>query len=558
MKTWYTKEQGVPVSGGEDCRESLQQLIDRMEDGDELIFDRGTYYAKGSLYIKNRKGIKLKGYGSVFVSHYDPCSPNDCKTLLEFENSYDCSLQGFTFTTSSPTNIMGRIAAINMEESYFDIRVDSNSSVVGNEWIEGLDTCDENLSPNFHIGWADYGKPHRYRKIGDNVIRILVWPTLLQHLKKAHVGEIVCIRYSLYAPGTMAFVNCGDILIEDITVNSCPGICCVIEQRSSNFTFRRFNIRIANGSKQIMACNTDGIHVKGLTGYLNIEDCHFDNMGDDSLNFHSTCGTVFGINGNVIDSGLLKHGFTLDQPPAINLHRNFASKGDVLYFYDAKTMRKKAEATVKEYSINRFEVENIKGEIVRGDTIVNSSYYAKVHIKDISIRGSRARGMLIKTHNVVIEDSYFSDTAGAAICGACGIGLWNEMGPVHNMTIRNCVFENCGMQSIRNQAGGIVVGAGPGCNRHDYVEETGVFSDIKLYDNKFINLRDPAIFVAAVEGLEIKGNEMINCYGEERPNQENDEPYTYNTVICDCRDVVYENNRVVGNEKDVIQLHINT
>ena len=51
---------------------------------------------------------------------------------------------------------------------------------------------------------------------------------------------------------------------------------------------------------------------------------------------------------------------------------------------------------------------------------------------------------------------------------------------------------------------------------------------------------------------------MINCYGEQRPNEPNDMPYTYNTVICDCRDVVYENNRVVGNEKDIIQLHINT
>ena len=52
---------------------------------------------------------------------------------------------------------------------------------------------------------------------------------------------------------------------------------------------------------------------------------------------------------------------------------------------------------------------------------------------------------------------------------------------------------------------------------------------------------------------------MINCFGEPREGmEEEDEMYTYNTVIVDCEDVVYEGNRHIGNEKDIIQVNINS
>lgn len=561
MKTWYAKENGVPVSRGEDCTEALQKMVDSMADGDELILEKGNYLLKGGVFFRNRKGIKIKGYGATIVSYFDPCKKDgDHKTPLEFFNSSDISIQGLTFDTSSYTGFMGRIAAINMEESYFDIRLENDVPYVGNEWIEGLDSCDENLTPNFHIGWAHYGHPHRHRKIGPNLMRILVWPSLLKHLEKASIGEIICVRYSLYAPGSMSFKACSDFLIEDITINACPGVSCVIHPRSANFTFRRFNIRLKHGTKQIIASNTDGIHITGMTGYLNIFDCHFDNMGDDALNMHCTCGGVFGFDGkSVIDSGLAKANYQPGDEKLRDLTPDFAVADDILYFYDSKTLSKKAEATVVEYTQNHFVIKDIKGKFDLGDTIVNSAFYPKLHIKDCSVSGSRARGMLIKTHHVMIEDCYFYGTSGAALCAACGVGKWSEMGPVQDMTIQNCVFEECGITCDRSQAAGIVIGAGPGSWRREYIEETGVFGDITLFNNKFINFRDPAIFAAATKGLLIKGNEMINCFGEPREGmEEEDEMYTYNTVIVDCEDVVYEGNRHIGNEKDIIQVNINS
>ena len=67
MEKWITSENGVPFSGEGDCTNALLELIERMQDGDELIFAKGTYYIKDQVLVKNRKGLKFRGYGSVIT-----------------------------------------------------------------------------------------------------------------------------------------------------------------------------------------------------------------------------------------------------------------------------------------------------------------------------------------------------------------------------------------------------------------------------------------------------------------------------------------------------------
>ena len=120
MKTWYAKENGVPVSRGEDCTEALQKMVDSMADGDELILEKGNYLLKGGVFFRNRKGIKIKGYGATIVSYFDPCKKDgDHKTPLEFFNSSDIS---FDFATSSNFDASSRIYSISsLSKSFIEI-----------------------------------------------------------------------------------------------------------------------------------------------------------------------------------------------------------------------------------------------------------------------------------------------------------------------------------------------------------------------------------------------------------------------------------------------------
>ena len=550
MRTWITTENEIPFMSDGDCTEKIIELISNMSDGDELIFSKGTYYLKGRIDIKGRKGLKFIGYGVTIITDFDPCHPNDCTNAFELIDCDDIDFLGFTFTTNNPTNIVGRIINKNKEEGFFDVALPEHSPLVGNEWIEGLDTFNEDYSHNFHIFWADYGKPHRWYKIDRNVVRFLVWPSRRERLDMVSMGELICMRFSLYAPGTFSFIGCNRILLEDITVESCPGESCVVHPRSSNFTFRRYNIKLARDSKQGYACNTDGLHFTGITGKVIMEDCHFEYMGDDSLNMHCHCGNVYSFDGKNLKSGCLKRGYTYDDPPKESLSPRYAQKGDIIYIYDPKTTKLKAQMTVDEYTQNNFVVSNVEGEIEQGDVVVNSALYPELHIINCSVSRSRARGFLVKTNNVVIENCYFEKLSEAGVIASCGIGEWHEMGPVHNMVIKNCVFEDCGTTSFLGRADGIVVGGGPGSPRQFKLEDVGVFSNIKVIGNRFTNLKDPAIFAVGVDGLEIKDNYMFNCANTVYPDSHI--RFSYNMVAHNCDNIVCENNISVLNKNEFL------
>lgn len=536
MKRWKTSENAVPLIEAGDSTEALNKLIGIAADGDEIIFDKGTYRLGGQLKLENRKGLKLIGYDAVIMSDYDKCHPNDCKTPFEFVNCDDIEIRGFTFTTSSPTNIWGRIIAWDKEEGWFDVTLPDDTYLAGNEWIEGLDTCNEDFALNFHIGWADYGKPHRWYKISRNTVRFLVWPSLRPSLDELHYGEIICMRYSLYAPGNFCCISCNRFLFEDITIEACPGISCTVHPRSSDFTFRRYNIKLPVNSKQAIACNTDGIHFIGMSGKLLLEDCHFEYMGDDSLNIHAQCGNIYGVEGNVITSGILRTGDSINEPPAESLSPNYAQKGDILFIYDGKTKIKRGEMIVEAYEVNKFTVSDIKGEYALGDIIVNSAYYPETIVKNCSVSRSRARGMLFQTNNVTVDGCYFEKTAGTGVVTLVGIGGWNEMGPAHNMTVRNCVFNGCRTEHSQNKADGITIGRPAWGYKCDNV---GVFGNITIENNKFFNMGGSAIFAGGVDGLNISGNEIINCNKE---NELRPDMYQYGIVIDNCENVNVNNN----------------
>lgn len=108
------------------------------------------------------------------------------------------------------------------------------------------------------------------------------------------------MKHSLYPHCPLLFTECSGMELNDITVESSPGVTCGIYPRSENFTFRRFQIRLPYGSKRIYASNADGIHVTGLAGKLVIEDCLFEHLGDDAINIHNEGATVYKLEGNVV------------------------------------------------------------------------------------------------------------------------------------------------------------------------------------------------------------------------------------------------------------------
>ena len=85
----------------------------------------------------------------------------------------------------------------------------------------------------------------------------------------------------------------------------------------------------------------------------------------------------------------------------------WACEGDIIHVYDPKTFLKKAEFTVETIDKNyNICYKNLIGNIENDDVLSNSAYYASVHVDGCTLKNTRARGLLIQSQNVLIENSY--------------------------------------------------------------------------------------------------------------------------------------------------------
>lgn len=543
MKYIIASEYGICPSNEKGLAAKLSEFLNSLSEDSTVVLSPGRYYLEESIKITGLKNVNIKAYGVTFVTHFNPTSKRDaCKGGLFFENCEDINIFGMKFDNDNPVNIYGRITDINLENNTFDVRLEEGCNIRGDEYIMCLDTCDENRSPNFHIFFCDF-EGYKYEKTNENTLRFYIWHTMAHHLKNASIGELILMKHSLYAGPPLKFNECRRVLIEDVTVLSTPGHCCGVYPRSEDFTFRRFNVRMPYGRKQLCCSQTDGLHIDGLTGKLLLEDCHFEDMGDDALNIHNRAGTIFKMQDNILLLGLRRPENSLDELPIELLSTKWAKKGDVVYVYDEITLEKKGEFTVVDFGVkdgfNYLCFEECTCELHRGMKLANSAYYASVEIKNCSVIGSRARGFLIQSENILIEDCKFDRISSASILLACDVDYWNEMGPVNNVIIRNNLFEGCGTNYNDLCSGGITINMN---HRNISTEDSDKFNvhhNVTIKGNKFVNMKDSAIFANAVTGISITGNEINNC-ATNRDNKLKDSGF--DVVLFNCDEIEIDSN----------------
>lgn len=537
-----TIENGIKPDVSEDFSQKFIELLTKNKENTTFIIAPGSYYLKSRIEIENLKNIDIIGYGVKFITDFNPAVNYSSSGGFRFDNCDDLFVCGITFTTKTESNIAGTVTAINLENNTFDVKVDDNFTFNGNERILGLDSLGVYGSPDFRMGLAD-NNSYKYELIGEKHIRISLWHTVAYTLKNIVVGDRICLRYGLYFKPPFVFCACNRVILEDITIEATTGHCCGVYPRSSDFTFRRFNVRQGVGCSSPYASCSDGIHIKGLTGKLVMEDCHFYNMGDDSLNIHNKAGTVFDLENGRLKIGVRNPSHSLEEAPKELLPDSWAEKGDLIYMYDENTLQRKGsfkiEAFGSDNGYNFAEISELCGEITKGIKLANSSYNAEVYIKNCSVSGSRARGFLLQTENVTLENCRFSRTASAALMLCCDVSRWNELGPTRNAVIKNTVFDNCGGRVDPLRAGGIVIGVNHVNTCAEKHERQGVHENISIQNNKFINMKDSAIFADAVNGISITNNQFIGCCSdiENRPDD-----YKENVVLFNCSDVKNEEN----------------
>ena len=544
MKEFNVSDYGI-FPDGESISEKLQILIDKLPDGAELKFQPGRYYLPKVVNVRGKKHLTISGDKTTIVTHFTPSGePSENNDAFNFIECDDLVVTGFNFTTDAPVNCTGKVIAVDPDAHTYDVRINDEFPITGYEHFWGTDTFDAEGMPDYVIETYEKvetidvtgsdGKPFKkyvgtkYELTGDQTIRVTVDPK--RDISRLTVGHDILFRYIIYGNRLSWFSSCNRVRLSHIEIERCASMGAVVSPRSSDFTFEDFNIRTPDTSSALYAANADGIHILGLSGYLHMKDCNFVGLGDDALNIHSKAYEIKQLNGDkltVISRDRAKN--------EVKANPLWASAGDLIIVYDPATFLEKGSFRIDQMNGADSVISEIKGDIAPGDILANDSFYASVHIENCTVKNTRARGFLLQSHDMLIENCTFYGLSLPGLLIAPDIRVWYEVGPSKNTEIRNCVFEKCAMNKSGANLGAICFKPSHDGGVSDY--PAGVHQGICIHDNEFRNCGTSGICVSAAADVRVEANRFAgNFRNPNAPDSDNE------IVIYNSENVTLEDN----------------
>lgn len=271
----------------------------------------------------------------------------------------------------------------------------------------------------------------------------------------------------------------------------------VVCQTSENITVDKCDFGPRPGSGRTNAGFADFIQVSGCKGMVDIKDSRFVGAHDDPINIHGTHLKVIELTAPDRAKVRYMHSQTY----------GFQSffKGDDIEWVDTQSLLCVAKSKIKSAKmLSEREIEITLSQPLpasvtqhKGDLAVeNVTWTPEVRITGNYFARIPTRGILITTRRKsLIENNTFY---GTMMCGiqVCDDALgWFESGPVHDLTIRQNTFLECGEPVICIEPE----------NRND---QGAVHKNITIEGNSFY-MRDNgsrAIHAKSVDGVTIKNN----------------------------------------------------
>ncbi len=548
MKQMNVKDIGLLPDTGACLSDRINGFFREVEDGTTVFFPAGRYFISKEILVRGKNGLTIEGEpGTVFVTHFTPWN----NPAAENNNGFHCvdcknlTFRNLTWTTDNPIGCAGRVTLVDQENHFYEVDIDPQFPITGWEHFWGTDTCDEEGTPDYVI--ETYEKiteetlidengckrvkytGTRYENLGNNHIRVF---TDERHdLSRLTIGHRVLYRYVIYSSTVYLFSGCHDILLSHIEIERTTSMGIIVHPRCSNLTLEDFNIRIPKGDNALYSANADGIHITGLSGYLKMKDCDFLGLGDDALNIHSMAGTVAEW---APESGRLR---TIHGRTGGKLNPLWAQAGDTIIVYDPATFHEKGKLLLSAYDDGIGTAKLIEGDCAVGDVMANNAFYASVHLDNCTVTHTRARGFLLQSHNMLVENCRIYGMSLPGIIVSPDIKFWHEVGPSRNVEIRNCVFEKCGIIGAPYM-GAVMVKAS-----HDIGIDTypaGVHQGLYIHHNLFKNCGNIGIYASTVSGVNIHDNRFENC--SSRWVGTPDETNMYDIMLRGCEDITTGNN----------------
>ncbi|MEE0945993.1 MAG: right-handed parallel beta-helix repeat-containing protein [Acutalibacteraceae bacterium] len=491
--------------------DELQLLINSTPDGEICYLEEKEYYLTKQVVIQNKKGITVDGSKALIVSKY---VNNDYykKSVNPFliKGCENVTLSNITMDTDVPCNITAMVEKIDFDEKSVVLKVDDSYQINGDEILMAFNSMDSEGSADYHMGYyakhpdssivtlilgeillANTYWTAKYDYLGNNVFKVY-FPSLNEKLS---VGEKICIRHTMYGPSAITLSDSDDTVLKNITMYATAGMGIVVLPKCRNLTVDGLKMVTKDGSKCLMACNCDGIHLTGLYGNFIMKNCLFDGMGDDALNVHATAGTIT----EQTDTNTIRCGYCKKGPDGV-LPERWCESGDLIRVYDPVSMAHTGTFRVVSFKDGILKFDELSGTYKKGDTLQNTTFTPSLLIDNCIVRNTRARGFVIQTENVEIKNCNFFGMSSEAVKAAPDFAYWYEVGPTCNFNMHNNVIEKCGFVS-NSPAISVLTNHNTGDEKVKHLHK-----NVAVKDNIIKRGNGRVIWIMATDTVSVKGN----------------------------------------------------
>ena len=285
-----------------------------------------------------------------------------------------------------------------------------------------------------------------------------------------------------------------------VNIYHCGGM-GVIAQRSKDILIEKVHVTPSPNSDRVVSITADATHFSNCSGTISIIDCLFENQKDDATNIHGIYVRADRqLSPNVV---LVK----LVHPQQFGI--DYIIEGQKLELVNKQSLITYKKLTVKsvkrlnmEYSMVGF-TESIPAEFKSGDVLAAMDY-PNVTIKNCTIRGNRARGILLGSRGEILIEGNTFHVPGAAILLEGDGRFWFEQAGVRNLRIQNNMFNNCNY----GVWGNAVIQVGSGIDK-SFRENSRYNRNIVIENNDFL-VFDPRILnVYSVDNLVFRNNKLF-------------------------------------------------
>lgn len=469
-----------------------------------------NHAGRPSIRLREIRDLEIDASGVTFVA------TSLDQTPLLLERCHRITLRGFTLEHAALPYSQGVIQELAADRRSFTVQVDAGYPT---RFTDGSIAMRPPFYPFDRASrqWkAGDLYPQRVEPTGTNTFRV-VMPAPIPPEADVAAGEPVAWRGQL--GDDIRLEECAEMSLVDVTIRGGRGF-CVHESGGDGGNTYRFTVTYPApppGSKErpLIAANADAFHSNGVRHGPTLDGCRFEGMPDDGVAIHGQYALVMEMEADhvIIDSRAVawRPG---DAAEFVSTggdqrgHANVRSAEVLTSYVPAEPTQRRGFTAPAQGNFVRLQLDGTVA-VRRGDLVANANAVGSGFVvRHCVIQNHRARGMLLRASNGIVEDNVLAGCTMAGIVVAPEIDYWNEAGYAHDLLIQRNVIRCVGttLQPWNPMAGALTIGA---YEEKRFVPRPGGHRQIVVRDNVFEDNDGANVLVTSARDVTLAGNRFV-------------------------------------------------